>query len=65
MTGKPDTQNMAVFCDFENVALGVEDAVGGGACFRLLLPVGAPRASTAARTVERTLAEDHPEESSE
>ena len=26
MTGKPDTQNMAVFCDFENVALGVEDA---------------------------------------
>jgi uncharacterized protein (TIGR00288 family) len=26
MTIKPDTQNMAVFCDFENVALGVEDA---------------------------------------
>ncbi len=26
MTGKTETQNMAVFCDFENVALGVEDA---------------------------------------
>jgi uncharacterized protein (TIGR00288 family) len=26
MTGKPKTQNMAVFCDFENVALGVRDA---------------------------------------
>jgi uncharacterized protein (TIGR00288 family) len=26
MTAKPKTQNMAVFCDFENVALGVEDA---------------------------------------
>jgi uncharacterized protein (TIGR00288 family) len=26
MTAKPTTQNMAVFCDFENVALGVEDA---------------------------------------
>ena len=26
MTDKPTTQNMAVFCDFENVALGVEDA---------------------------------------
>ena len=26
MTGKHETQNMAVFCDFENVALGVEDA---------------------------------------
>jgi uncharacterized protein (TIGR00288 family) len=26
MTDKPSTQNMAVFCDFENVALGVEDA---------------------------------------
>ncbi len=26
MTAKPVTQNMAVFCDFENVALGVEDA---------------------------------------
>jgi uncharacterized protein (TIGR00288 family) len=26
MTDKPKTQNMAVFCDFENVALGVEDA---------------------------------------
>ncbi|BAU48830.1 NYN domain protein [Sulfurifustis variabilis] len=23
---KPDTQNMAVFCDFENIALGVRDA---------------------------------------
>ena len=26
MTTKPKTQNMAVFCDFENVALGVRDA---------------------------------------
>ncbi len=26
MNGKPKTQNMAVFCDFENVALGVRDA---------------------------------------
>ncbi len=26
MTSKPKTQNMAVFCDFENVALGVRDA---------------------------------------
>jgi uncharacterized protein (TIGR00288 family) len=26
MTAKPTTQNMAVYCDFENVALGVEDA---------------------------------------
>ena len=26
MTGKPKTQNMALFCDFENVALGVRDA---------------------------------------
>ncbi|MGD2083286.1 MAG: NYN domain-containing protein [Chromatiales bacterium] len=26
MSGKPNTQNMAVFCDFENVALGVRDA---------------------------------------
>ncbi|MBZ0072114.1 MAG: NYN domain-containing protein [Thiohalobacteraceae bacterium] len=26
MTGKPQTQNMALFCDFENVALGVRDA---------------------------------------
>jgi uncharacterized protein (TIGR00288 family) len=26
MTGKPSTQNMALFCDFENVALGVRDA---------------------------------------
>ena len=26
MTGKPKTQNMAVFCDFENVALGVQEA---------------------------------------
>ncbi|MEJ2346622.1 MAG: NYN domain-containing protein [Gammaproteobacteria bacterium] len=26
MTGKPKTQNMAMFCDFENVALGVRDA---------------------------------------
>jgi len=26
MSAKPNTQNMAVFCDFENVALGVEDA---------------------------------------
>ena len=26
MTSKPKTQNMAVFCDFENVALGVQDA---------------------------------------
>ena len=26
MTDRPTTQNMAVFCDFENVALGVEDA---------------------------------------
>ena len=26
MTPRPETQNMAVFCDFENVALGVEDA---------------------------------------
>jgi len=26
MSAKPKTQNMAVFCDFENVALGVRDA---------------------------------------
>ena len=26
MTEKPDTRNMALFCDFENVALGVRDA---------------------------------------
>lgn len=26
MSGKPQTQNMALFCDFENVALGVRDA---------------------------------------
>ena len=26
MNGKPVTQNMALFCDFENVALGVRDA---------------------------------------
>ncbi|MDT8386294.1 MAG: NYN domain-containing protein [Thiogranum sp.] len=26
MSAKPETQNMAVFCDFENVALGVRDA---------------------------------------
>ncbi len=26
MSGKPKTQNMALFCDFENVALGVRDA---------------------------------------
>jgi len=26
MTGKPSTRNMALFCDFENVALGVRDA---------------------------------------
>lgn len=26
MSGKPRTQNMALFCDFENVALGVRDA---------------------------------------
>lgn len=26
MSGKPKTQNMALFCDFENVALGVKDA---------------------------------------
>lgn len=26
MTGKPKTQSMALFCDFENVALGVRDA---------------------------------------
>ena len=26
MTGKPVTRNMALFCDFENVALGVRDA---------------------------------------
>jgi uncharacterized protein (TIGR00288 family) len=26
MTAKPKTQNMAVFCDFENIALGVRDA---------------------------------------
>ncbi len=26
MTGRPQTQNMALFCDFENVALGVRDA---------------------------------------
>ena len=26
MTGKSDTRNMALFCDFENVALGVRDA---------------------------------------
>jgi uncharacterized protein (TIGR00288 family) len=26
MTDKPATQNMAIYCDFENVALGVEDA---------------------------------------
>ena len=26
MTTKPQTQNMALFCDFENVALGVRDA---------------------------------------
>ena len=26
MAGKPKTQNMALFCDFENIALGVQDA---------------------------------------
>ena len=26
MSGKPATRNMAVYCDFENVALGVQDA---------------------------------------
>ncbi|MGH8670708.1 MAG: NYN domain-containing protein, partial [Burkholderiales bacterium] len=26
MTVKPETQNMALFCDFENIALGVRDA---------------------------------------
>ncbi|MGE0385801.1 MAG: NYN domain-containing protein [Gammaproteobacteria bacterium] len=26
MTARPKTQNMAVFCDFENIALGVRDA---------------------------------------
>jgi len=26
MSGKPQTHNMALFCDFENVALGVRDA---------------------------------------
>ena len=26
MTGKPKTQNMALFCDFENVAIGVREA---------------------------------------
>ena len=26
MNGRPNTQSMAVFCDFENVALGVRDA---------------------------------------
>jgi uncharacterized protein (TIGR00288 family) len=26
MTGQPDTQNMALFCDFENIALGARDA---------------------------------------
>src|SRR5512147_435567 len=26
MNAKPDTHNMALFCDFENVALGVHDA---------------------------------------
>jgi uncharacterized protein (TIGR00288 family) len=26
MTGQADTQNLAVFCDFENIALGVRDA---------------------------------------
>jgi uncharacterized protein (TIGR00288 family) len=26
MSAKPNTQNMAVFCDFENIALGVRDA---------------------------------------
>src|SRR5512147_1652499 len=26
MNAKPDTHNMALFCDFENVALGVRDA---------------------------------------
>ena len=26
MTGKQQTHNMALFCDFENIALGVRDA---------------------------------------
>jgi uncharacterized protein (TIGR00288 family) len=26
MNGQPETQNMALFCDFENIALGVRDA---------------------------------------
>jgi uncharacterized protein (TIGR00288 family) len=26
VTGQPDTQNMALFCDFENIALGARDA---------------------------------------
>ena len=26
MSDKPATQNMALFCDYENVALGVRDA---------------------------------------
>ena len=28
MSDKTETRNMALFCDFENVALGVRDAVG-------------------------------------
>ena len=26
MSDRPNTRNMALFCDFENVALGVRDA---------------------------------------
>ena len=26
MAGTPETKNMALFCDFENIALGVRDA---------------------------------------
>jgi hypothetical protein len=28
MSDKTETRNMALFCDFENVALGVRDTVG-------------------------------------
>ena len=26
MAGQPEIKNMALFCDFENIALGVRDA---------------------------------------
>ena len=49
MIAKPKAQNMAVYCDFENVALGVRDAKGGRVPnygrASILLPAGAQGAA--------------------